>query len=45
MMNMIEEGYKETIDKMPQILQLMSKKPLKKKVKQQYLDEEMVINE
>jgi NTE family protein len=45
MMNMIEEGYKETIDKMPQILRLLSRKPLKRKIKKQHLEEEMVINE
>lgn len=45
MMNMIEEGYKETIDKMPQILELLSKKPIKKKIKKQHIEEEMIINE
>ena len=44
MMDMIEEGYKETIDKMPEILTLLNKKPLKRKVKKHYLDEEMIIN-
>lgn len=35
LLEMIEEGYKETIDKMPQILELFNKKPskLKKKLK------------
>ena len=44
MMDMIEEGYKEAIDKMPQILSLLHKKPLKSKIKKQYLNEEFEIN-
>ena len=45
MMNMIEEGYKETIDKMPQILALLNKNPIKRRIKKQYLAEEMIFNE
>ena len=36
MMDMIEEGYKEAIDKMPEILLLLEKKPLKNKIKIKY---------
>ncbi len=34
--DMIEEGYKATIDKMPEILTLFNKKPLSKRVKQKF---------
>lgn len=37
-MDMIEEGYKATIDVMPEILSIFSKKPLRKKIKKKYLD-------
>lgn len=37
-MDMIEEGYKATIDVMPQILSIFSKKPLKRKIKKKYID-------
>lgn len=32
-LDMIEEGYRETINKMPKIIKLLSKKPLKKRTK------------
>lgn len=44
MMDMVEEGYKEAIDKMPEILALLQRKPLKKKIKAEYNSEEMEIN-
>lgn len=44
MMDMIEEGYKEAIDKMPEILELLNRKPLKRKIKKQFYDEEIEIN-
>ena len=37
-MDMIEEGYKATIDVMPEILSIFSKKPLKRKIKKKYID-------
>ena len=40
LMDMIEEGYKETIDKMPEILALFEKRPVKAKFKEKYQDEE-----
>ena len=44
MLDMIEEGYKEAIDKMPQILELFGKKPVKAKFKEKYnTDEARVI--
>lgn len=45
MMDMIEEGYKEAIDKMPEILALLEKRPSKNKTKAKYKEEEMVIND
>ncbi len=45
MMDMVEEGYKETIDKMPEILALLHKKPLKTKQKQKFVDEDAVTND
>ena len=45
MMDMIEEGYKEAIDKMPDILALVKRKPLKKKVKKQFLTGEEELSE
>lgn len=42
-MDMIEEGYKATIDVMPQIMALFNKKPLKAKSKLKYLNENRVI--
>lgn len=44
MMDMIDEGYKETIDKMPEILALLSKKPQKSKFKEKYNREEAEVN-
>ncbi len=43
MMDMIEEGYKEAIDKMPDLLMLLQRKPLKEKIKKQFYkgDEEV----
>ena len=41
MMDMIEEGYKETIDKMPQILELFGRKPIKAKFKEKYQTQEV----
>ena len=40
---MIEEGYKSTIDVMPQIMEIFNKKPLKAKAKLKYLNEDRVI--
>ncbi len=42
--DMIEEGYKAAIDKMPEILKLLSAKPQKNKVKKTYQEEELTIN-
>lgn len=42
-LDMIEEGYKATIDIMPEILKLFNKKPLKAKKKLKYLNEDRVI--
>ena len=44
MMDMVDEGYKETIDKMPQILALLSRKPNKNKTKEDYYREEPQIH-
>ena len=41
--DMIEEGYKATIDLMPEILKLFNKKPLKVKHKVKYLNEDRVV--
>lgn len=38
-MDMIEEGYKETIDKMPEILEIFNKKPLSKRQKNKFKTE------
>lgn len=38
MEDMIEEGYKETIDKMPEILEIFNKKPLSKKQKNNFIE-------
>lgn len=40
---MIDEGYKATLAKMPEILEIFNKKPLKKKVKQKFKDEAVII--
>jgi len=40
---MIEEGYKATIDAMPEIMALFKKKPLKVKAKLKYLNEDRVV--
>lgn len=45
MMDMIEEGYKETVDKMPEILALLERRPLKEKIKKKFLEEEIEFNE
>ena len=37
--DMIEEGYKETIDKMPEILEIFNKKPLSKRQKNKFKTE------
>ena len=37
--DMIDEGYKATIDVMPEILKLFNKKPIKTKQKVKYLSE------
>lgn len=42
-LDMIEEGYKATIDAMPQVLALFNKKPLKVKTKLKYVNEDRVI--
>ncbi len=44
MMDMIEEGYKETIDKMPEILSILNKKPQKSKTKKMFMEEEVEVN-
>lgn len=44
MMDMIEEGYKETIDKMPEILSILNKKPKKSKAKKMFMEEEVEVN-
>ena len=41
--DMIDEGYKATIDIMPEILKLFNKKPLKVKHKVKYLNEDRVV--
>ena len=41
--DMIDEGYKATIDIMPEILKLFNKKPLKAKHKVKYLNEDRVV--
>ena len=41
--DMIEEGYKATIDLMPEILKLFNKKPLKVKHKVKYINEDRVV--
>lgn len=42
-LDMIEEGYKATIDVMPEIIKLFNKKPIKIKKKLQYLNEDRVV--
>lgn len=42
-LDMIEEGYKATIDIIPQILELFNKKPLKVKTKLKFINEDRVI--
>ena len=39
----IEEGYLEAIDKMPQILEILNKKPISNRLKSKYKDEAVVI--
>ncbi|MBO4412674.1 MAG: patatin-like phospholipase family protein [Clostridia bacterium] len=41
--DMIEEGYLETIDQMPKILEIFNKKPISKKIKASYKDEAVII--
>lgn len=41
--DMIEEGYLEAIDKMPQILEILNKKPISNRLKSKYKDEAVVI--
>lgn len=41
--DMIEEGYKATIDMMPEILKLFNKKPIRAKQKVKYLNEDRVV--
>lgn len=41
--DMIDEGYKATIDIMPEILKLFNKKPIKVKQKVKYLNEDRVV--
>ena len=43
MEDMIEEGYLEAIDKMPEILELFNNKPLSKKEKRKFKDEAIII--
>ncbi len=45
MMDMVEEGYKEAIDKMPEILKILNKKPQKNKTKKHFMEEEIEIND
>ena len=42
-MDMIEEGYKATIDVMPEIMQLFKRKPIKLKTKVKYLNDDRVV--
>lgn len=42
-MDMIEEGYKATMEVMPEILKLFNKKPIKVKTKVKYLNEDRVV--
>ena len=41
--DVIEEGYLEAIDKMPQILELFNKKPLSRRVKSKFIDEATIV--
>ena len=41
--DMIEEGYKATIDVMPEIMKLFKRKPIKLKSKAKYINEDRVI--
>ena len=43
MEDMIEEGYLEAIDKMPEILELFNNKPLSKRVKRKFKDGATII--
>lgn len=42
-LDMIEEGYKSTIDAMPEIMKVFKRKPLKLKAKVKYINEDRVI--
>lgn len=41
--DMIEEGYLEAIDKMPQILEILNKKPISNRLKSRYKDDATII--
>lgn len=41
--DMIEEGYLEAIDKMPQILEILNKKPISNRLKNRYKDDATII--
>ena len=40
---MIEEGYRATIEKMPEILELFNKKPLSRRAKQKFKHDVVII--
>ena len=42
-LDMIEEGYKATIDAIPEIMKLFKQKPIKLKTKVKYLNEDRVV--